>query len=177
LGIGSTLIQMLPHREAGFTWSLTLNAGLATGTLSGLLAGAIAVVVLPLFSHQFAIVRHDTTYALIFIVGVPLSISAGLLDQVFVAERAAGNLLVRNIAHSLLKLPLMVLLVGAGVLGIFSPPILALVATLIGASLLLVPRLGRRYCLAVRGIGKQVREMLSSLVGNHFINLGSVLPA
>src|SRR5205823_5518909 len=25
LGIGSTLVQMLPHRESGYAWSLTLN--------------------------------------------------------------------------------------------------------------------------------------------------------
>src|SRR5205823_7781468 len=30
LGIGATLIQMLPRREAGYAWSLTLNAVLAT---------------------------------------------------------------------------------------------------------------------------------------------------
>jgi O-antigen/teichoic acid export membrane protein len=46
---------------------------------------------------------------------------------------------------------------------------------LIGGLLLLVPRLGRAYCLAARGIVGQVRSMLSSFVGHHFINLGGDL--
>jgi O-antigen/teichoic acid export membrane protein len=46
---------------------------------------------------------------------------------------------------------------------------------LIGGLLLLLPRLGRAYCLAARGIVGQVRSMLTSLVGHHFINLGGVI--
>lgn len=176
LGIGPTLIQMLPGREKGKAWSLTLNAGLATGMLSGWLAGIIVVVALPHFSQQFAFVRQQAVYVLFFIVGVPLLVMATLLDQVFVAERTASNMLVRNAAHAALKLPLMVLLVTAGALGIFSSWILALVPTLILASLLL-PRLKRGYCLAGRGMTGQVRKMLSSFVGHHFINLGGTLPA
>ena len=64
LGIGSTLIQTLPHRESGHDWSLTLNAGLAIGILAGFLAGVAVVVVLPLLSPQFAIVEHQAGYAL-----------------------------------------------------------------------------------------------------------------
>src|SRR5919201_4788475 len=43
-GIGWTLIQLLPGRLAGRAWSLTLNAGLATGLLTGLCAAASGVV-------------------------------------------------------------------------------------------------------------------------------------
>jgi O-antigen/teichoic acid export membrane protein len=179
LGIGSTLVQMLPHREPGYAWSLTLNAGLATGILSGLLAGATAVVALPFFSPQFAILGHHVAYALFFIVGVPLVTVATLLDQTFIAERAASNVLVRNAAFAVLKLPLMVLPVlfaQVGALGIFSSWVLAIAATLIGGRLLLIPRLRRAYCLAVRGIVGQVRTMLSSFARHHFINIGGLAP-
>lgn len=176
MGIGATLIQTLPRRASGYAWSLTLNAGLATGTVTSLLAGIIAVVVLPLFSHQFAIVWHNAAYALIFIAGVPLFTIATLLDQAFVAERATSNLLGHSIAYALLRFPLMVLFAPLRVLGIFSSSILALVVTLIGTRLLLVPRLGRAYCFAVRGMMEQVRGMLSSLVGHHFINIGGLMP-
>ncbi len=81
MGIGNTLVQMLPRREAGFAWSLTLNASLSMGTLSGLLAGIITFVALPLFSQQFAIVGYNAAYACIFIVGTPLWITATLLDH------------------------------------------------------------------------------------------------
>ena len=185
LGIGSALVQMLPRQQTGYAWSLTLNAGLVTGTLAGLLAGAIVVVALPLLSSQFAIVGHHAGYILALVAGVPLITLSVLLDQAFVAERTAHYMLLRNTAFAVLKIPLMVfpvLLVilersegSADALGIFSSWVLAGAVTLIGG-LLLVSRLGRAYCLALRGMVGQVRSMLSSLAGHHFINLGGMVP-
>jgi O-antigen/teichoic acid export membrane protein len=176
LGIGPTLVQTLPRRESGFAYSLTLNAGLVTGTLASLLVGSIMIVVLPSFSQQFAIVGHDAAYAISFVACVALLTISTLLDQTFVAERAAGKMLLRNVAFAVLKLLLMVLLVQMGALGIFSSSVLALAVTVMGAGLLLVPRLGRAYCLALRGIWGQIRSMLSSFVGHHFISLGYTTP-
>ena len=178
LGIGSTLVERLPRREAGYAWSLTLNAGLATGLLAGLLTGAITVVILPLFSPQFAIVENHGGYVFALVVGVPIMTVSILLDQAFIAERAAHNMLMRNAAVALLKIPLMVLavvlLAHVGALGILLSGVLAMAVVLIGG-LVLVTRLGRAYRVAVRGIVGQVRSMLSSLTGHYFINLGGLV--
>jgi O-antigen/teichoic acid export membrane protein len=180
LGMDATLVQILPRRKAGYAWSLTLNAGLATGILAGLLTGIIMVVALPLFAPQFAIVEHNAGYAFALVAGVPLMTASLLLDQAFVAERAAHNMLVRNAAVAVLKIPLLVLpvvlLARAGALGILLPGVLAMAVVLIGGMLLLVPRLGRAYRLAASGIVRQARSMLSSLAGNYFINLGGLIP-
>jgi O-antigen/teichoic acid export membrane protein len=180
LGIDSTLVQVLPRRRSDFTWSLALNAAMATGLLSGLLAGVIAVVILPFLSPQFAIVGRQLGYVFIFVVGVPVMIVSALLDQAFIAERAAHNKLVRQLVISVLKIPLLVLTVmlisQVGSLGILASWIVAMTITLIGG-LLLLPRLGRAYRLAIRGILGQVRSMLSSLTGNFFINLGGLVPS
>src|SRR5260370_1637087 len=98
LGMDATLVQTLPRREAGRAWSLTLNAGFATGILAGLLTGAIMVVALPLFSHQFVIVEHNASYAFAFVAGVPLMTVSVLLDQPFLAERPPTTTLFRNAA-------------------------------------------------------------------------------
>jgi len=176
LGIGYTLVQMLPHRETDFGWSLTLNAGLVTGTLASLLAGATVALALPFLSPQFAILAKHIAYALVFIVSVPLWTGVTLLDQVFVAERSTGNMLVRNAVFALIKIPLVVLLVQVGAYGIFISWILALAVTLILGILLLKSCLKRTYRLALRGIVGQVRQMLSSLAGHYFITLGGTLP-
>lgn len=178
LGVGSTLVQTLPRRESGYAWSLTLNAGLAIGILAGLLAGGVVVVVLPLFSPQFAIVEHQAGYGFALLVGVPIMTLSTLLDQAFVAERAAINMLIRNLAVAVLKIPLMVLpvvlLAHVGALGILLSAVLAMAIMMIGGMLLLMARLRRAYCLAVRGIVGQIRSMLSSLAGHYFINLGGL---
>lgn len=180
LGMDAVLVQMLPHRKAGHDWSLTLNAGLATGILTGLFIGVILVVALPLFSQQFNIVEHNAGYALACTVGVPLMTGSLLLDQVFVAERAAHNMLMRNAAVAVLKISLLVLpvvlLARAGALGILLPGVLAMGVMLIVGMLVQVPRLGRGYRLTASGIVGQVRSMLSSLAGNYFINLGGLIP-
>ena len=178
LGIGSTLIQTLPHRKSGHDWSLTLNAGLAIGILAGLLAGVAVVVVLPLLSPQFAIVEHQAGYAFTLLVGVPIITLSTLLDQAFVAERASINMLIRNLAVAILKIPLMVLpvilLARVGALPILASGILAMAVMLSVGMLILIPRLRRAYCLAVRGIAGQIRSMLSTLAGHYFINLGGL---
>jgi O-antigen/teichoic acid export membrane protein len=178
LGVGSTLVQTLPGRKSGSAWSLTLNAGFAIGILAGLLAGAIVVVVLPSFSPQFAIVEQQAGYAFALLVGVPIMTLSTLLDQAFVAERASINMFIRNLAVAVLKIPLMVLpvivLAHVGALGILLSGVIAMAVMLIAGMMLLLPRLRRAYCLAVRGIMSQVNSMLSSLAGHYFINLGGL---
>jgi O-antigen/teichoic acid export membrane protein len=176
LGVSSMLIQILPRRKTGAAWSLALNAGLATGTLTSLLFAAIMIVALPFFSSQFAILWHDAAYTIVFIAGVPLGTIATLLDQAFVAERTASNMLVRNAVFALLKLLLLFLLTQLGASGIFSSWVLALAATLILGGILLVTCLGRSYYLTVHGIVRQIRTMFSSLVWHHFINIGGKTP-
>lgn len=180
LGVGSTMVQMLPRRENGYAWSLTLNAGAVIGIFTGLLAGIIVVVALPLFSEQFAIIQHQPSYALSLIAGVPFTTLSVLLDQVFIAERAARNMLLRNLISSVLKILLMVvpvlLLARLGALGIFSASVLATAISLVGG-MLLVLRLRRAYRLVFRGMVRQMRSMLSSLAGHHFINLGGLTPS
>ncbi len=176
LGMGSTLVQTLPRRKAGYPWSLSLNAGLATGLVAGLLIGIITTLALPLLSQQFAIVGHNAAYVLIFILGTPIMTISTLLDQAFIAERAAHHMLVRNAVVAILKIPLLVvpvlLLPRIGGFGIFLAVVIAMAIALVAAIAVQIPRLGRDYCLALRGIVGQVRSMLSALTGNYFINLG-----
>ncbi len=178
LGMSATLVQVLPQREAGKPWSLTVNACLVTGILAGVLTGVIGVLILPILSPQFSPIHDHAVYAFAFIVGVPIMIVSTLLDQTFIAERASQNMLVRNATVSALKIPLLVLpvilMLKAGGIGVFGSGILAMAAVAIGSFLFLIPRLKRDYRLALRGITGQVRSLLSLLTGNYFINLGGL---
>lgn len=180
LGIDSTLVQLLPGRKSGFAWSLTLNAGMVTGLLSGLLAGIILVVALPVFGPQFAILTHYPIYVLSLLFGVPVMLVSLLLDQTYVAERAAHNKLVRSLGFAVIKIPLLVLplvVIGRiGASGILLPWVLGMAVMLIFGLLVLLPRLRRSYCLATRGIVGEARSMLSLLAGNEFIDLGGIIP-
>jgi O-antigen/teichoic acid export membrane protein len=178
LGTVPTLIQVLPRRETGYPWSLTLNAVLIAGTVASLLTGGIAAVLLPQLSPRFTITGHQIGYAISLVVGVPLMTLVGLLDAAFVAERAAGSALAQTVVFGVLRIPFLVLplLLGqTGALVICASWSLAAGAGVVGGALL-VPRLGRSYRLAIRGIGRQLRSILSSLAGQQLISLGALAP-
>lgn len=180
LGVGSVYIQMLPGRASGRDWSLTLNAGLLAGTGAGLVAGAVLAAILPLLSSSLRVAGGELSYAVALAVGVPLFTISIILDQAFVAERAAGNQLARNAFFALLKIPLLLLLFLAGRtsgLAIVWSWVLAAGIAVGGAFLVLVPRLGRGYEPTIRGAAHQIRSMVSFLIGHHTINLAGLAPA
>ncbi len=178
VGIGSTLVQVLPSRRPGRDRSQPYTAGLAAGVLSGVVAGVIAFIILPLFSPQFSVVLHNSGYAVAFIIGVPTWTILSLLDYTFVAERAAGNMLIRNGIGALLKILFLVIAVTLswkGALSIFGSTVLSSGFAAM-AGFILVWKLGQGYRIIAVGIMRQVRAMFSALVGHHLINLGGLAP-
>jgi O-antigen/teichoic acid export membrane protein len=178
LGTAPTLIQVLPRCEAGYPWSLTFNAVLFAGTVASLLSGSIAAVLLPQLSPRLTITSQQTGYTISLVVGVPLMTLIGLLDAAFVAERAAGSALAQTAVFGVLRIPFIVLPLLLGLSGVLviciSWSLAAGAGVVCGA--LLVPQLGRSYRLAIRGIGRQVRSILSSLASQQLISLGALAP-
>jgi O-antigen/teichoic acid export membrane protein len=149
---------------------------LALGILTSLLGAIVIGLVLPFLSPQFATANYYTSYILVFVIGVILCTVTTLVDQTFVAERASSNMALRNAAFAIFKLLIMIPLIQIGALGIFASWVLALAVTVLLAALILIPRLKRHYHLAIRGMRAQIRPMLSSFTGNHFISVGGMLP-
>ena len=180
MGIGSALIQILPTYEAGERWSLAVNAGLASGVFVSSVAAMAGALILPLISPEYAEMRQ-AGFIIAFVVGVPLWTIAVLLDQTFVAERAAGKTLVRNILFAILKIPLLLTpfflaQTDANVLGIFTSWTLAAAFSFVVGLFVLVPRLGKAYRITRQGIVAQGRRMISSFTWHHLINLGIWAP-
>lgn len=172
------LIQVLPRRETGYQWSLTLNAVLGAGIVGSLLTGIIAAALLPQLSPKLIPIGHEAAYTITLISGVPLVTLVDLLSATFVAERAAGSALVQTAVLGALRIPFLmlpVLLRLTGALMICASWNLAAGTGVIGGALL-VSRLRRSYRLAIRGIWTQVRSVLSSLAGQQLISLGALLP-
>jgi O-antigen/teichoic acid export membrane protein len=168
---------MLPGASPGRQWSLTLNAGLIIATVAGMAATGLIMLTLPLLSHDFLVVRSDAGYAAALLLGVPLTTIAVLQDQVFVAERKTGYMLIRNVFSSLLKVPLLLVpvVLQQQALGIMGAWVLATAASVI-FGFIQVRQLGRSYRPALRGIGAVMKSMRSSLFGHHLINVGNVAP-
>ena len=179
LGIGSAVIQSLPQRRSGSDWSLTVNSALVTVAISGLLAGALAVVALPRIAPMLGHADNRLALVGLLALGTTAANMSVVLDSVFIAERAAGKMLARNSAFAILKLAMLLVLVlipTLGAIGIFASWITASAVTLVAGGALLLPRLARGYTLNIRGLSARVRGMVARMAGHHIINLGGVAP-
>jgi O-antigen/teichoic acid export membrane protein len=177
LGINTALVQMLPRRASGGDWSSTLTAGMLCGTLSGIVAGLFTVIVLPLLSSRFDVLRHSLTYSAIFVAGVALTTATNLLDYACIAERKAEKTLVRNTVFSVVKIPLLLLpfVVALGAFGIFFSWVLSTAVTVVVAAAM-IPSLRRGYQLGLAGVRAETRRLRGYIAGHHSINIGNFAP-
>lgn len=177
IGIGDSIIQLLPGRAPGVERSLLLCAGYAAGVAIGLVAAAITVLILPFFSSQFRILHTNGLAAAALLLGVPLWTMASLLDNTFLAVRRSEAIFARATTGSLLKIVILLLMVPLSVMGvmdIFGASILAGAGGVaIGFALLI--RVEPSYRLVARGLVSQGRAMVTSALGNHLIHLGSTI--
>lgn len=180
LGVRSALVQALPPRRSGRDWSVTVNAGLCASGVAGVILGCGAVWALPALSDHFAsLTRHPFGSALL-VGGVVTTVVATAADYVCVAERQAWKMFSRNLAFALVRLPLLAVLplVAAApgwepLLGAWS---VAMVISCLAALAVFLPRLGRGYTFAFRGIIEEMRRLSGLFLGHHLINLGGALP-
>jgi O-antigen/teichoic acid export membrane protein len=177
LGVGSTLIQSLPEQGLSADWSLTFWAGMATAAVTSLVIGCAVVIVLPLIGGEFTLL-HRPLYALVFAVGTVATTVGAVFDYVFLAERAAGNMLGRNsvvAGGKVIATVLLILIVGNNVLAILGAWALAAVVGLGLGAVLLIRRVnflrGQRPSALVR----RARGLRSRLVGHQLIGMGGAL--
>lgn len=177
LGVNSALVQILPQRESGESWSAALNAGLLVGLAGSTVGGIVALVILPLLSHQFDILVTKPWYALAFVLGVVATTIVALLDYACIAERSAGRMLVRNVIFSTIKIPLIAIpvIVSIGAFGIVLSWVVSAAAVLI-VMFMMLPGLRRGYRLSRAHVGDELRGLRAYLAGHHAINIGSFLP-
>ena len=175
-GLQSVLVERLPRRASGREWALTANAAYAGGSATALLAGALCVVMLPLISGEFALLGR-WSYAAAFVGGVWATTMATLLDYTWIAERATGKTLLRNLLFAAGKIPLVALptAVAFGAFGVFASWSFSVAATVV-IGLAVLPRLGRGYRPEFRGIAAEWRVMAGSTGWHHGINLGNLIP-
>jgi O-antigen/teichoic acid export membrane protein len=177
IGLGATIVQALPKRRAVDAWSATLNSSMIVGAALGI-PGAIAVVVgLPLVSSSFDILTSHPAVALLLVVGVVMSNAASVLDSAYIAERASGYSLFRNLLFAIVKLPLVVLpfVVALGASGILGTWVVGVLAGLVIGFWLIV-RMKPGYTPSVAGFAVEGRDALRSLAGQHPISVAAICP-
>ena len=148
LGTSAALVQRLPTLRSDSEWSRTLTASTVTATAGGfVLAVLAAVVVVPAVTSRLDVISSSVLHTAIFVSGVVLWSLSVVADYLFIAERRAENMFLRNLVFGLAKLAAVVVVAETGgrtATGVFGAWVGASALALVLAFFLLLPRLAHR---------------------------------
>jgi len=177
LGVCGMLIQSMPKQKSAEGWSITFWAGIATAVILSLALACGTIFVLPLFVRELDAL-HRVSYAALFVVTTVAGTVAIILDNVFIAERAAGNMVIRNTvaaASKFLVVMLLMLLVGSRALNLLGA---WAAASVIGAgfgAFLLIRSMNPLPPSRAAALIKTALGLRSRLGGNQLIGMGGAL--
>ncbi|MFQ5925143.1 MAG: lipopolysaccharide biosynthesis protein [Dehalococcoidia bacterium] len=108
LGLGIALVRFLPKAEKPVDM---INTCFTLGGIVAVALAAIFVAGLDLWSPALGFIKDNAIFSLAFISFVLLFTLSTLMESIFIARRRAEFALSKNTIHSLLKIPLPILLV------------------------------------------------------------------
>jgi O-antigen/teichoic acid export membrane protein len=135
LGLDSSLIRYLPKSA---NKSEVVNSSFVIVAIVALLATAIFLLGLQAFSPKLLFIRSNVFFFLSFTIFVIFCSWNVLVDNVFLAFRNAGNILIKNIIISVLKLLLPFALIALGAYGIFTSAALGLTLGVLSGLFILI---------------------------------------
>ncbi len=165
VGIATTLISVMTLLSGfsimGFNVSLNrylpksihkndlINSSFVIATCAAILASAVFFLGLQIFSPQLLFLRSNIFYIISFTVFVIICSWNTLAESVFMAFRAASNILIKNTTISLLKLVLPFALIVFGAYGIFVSAALALTLGVLFSIIVLIIKFKIRPSISV----------------------------
>lgn len=178
LGAGTALVQVLPTRRTPADWSRSFNAMVVGSACAAMAAGVAVVVILPRYSARLSIVAGSDRHVLLFVLGISFMTLAMLVDGAYLSARDGALVLARNTVFSIAKLTFLSItaLYSSSSLGILTSWTAgAGVAAIVGLAFVKA-RVAPSWTLSFDGISREMRALVPSLAGHHFINLGGMGP-
>lgn len=174
LGLGYGLIRFLPaHQQPG---KLINSTFVLTGLL-GIAVAAFFVSGLKWWSPKLMFLQSDPSYLVIFLVFMPIGVWAGLTDQVNIASRRAGFVLIRSLVYDVLRLILPVILAAFMTsLGIFVSWGAAMAVSLAVSLCWLIPKAQPGYHFTITVNRKLIGEIMHFSFFNYVANFCWALP-
>ena len=170
LGLDYALVRFVP--DAGENSTKVVNSSLTMSVLASLLAAAVFLAGLDLWSPALLPFRDKPLYAVAFVVFVVMMTTNMLLDRVFVSVRRSGFTLAKGAVFNVLRVILLIpLAVSFGAFGMVSAwGVSVTVAVLIGAAMFLPLALP-----GYRPVPKISRKVMDPILRYSLTNFISVL--
>lgn len=147
MGLNSSLIRYLP--QSGNKNEL-INSSFVIVTCVALAASALFVLGVPVFSPQLSFMRTNLFYIVSFTLFLIFCSLNALIESIFMAFRIAGNILIKNIIISTLKLLLPFALISLGAYGIFASTASAIALGVVASMTILLLKFKFRLSISVK---------------------------
>jgi O-antigen/teichoic acid export membrane protein len=176
LGLEVSLVRFLP--QAGNHQNDMVNSSLSISVLCSTIVAGVFILAVPLWSVELKIVRQDVALLLGCVLFTAVGALSVILDQVFVAHRAARFTFYKNSLSSVLKVLLPFLLVSlSGTVALFysiwTPVLVALLVSL----LWFLPGVQRGYQPRAVVRWHLLADLTKYSLSNHAANLLVALPS
>jgi len=172
LGFNIGLIRFLPHEpdKAGM-----VNSCLTITGVGSIVLAMIFIAGLPLWSPALLFLQENIGFMLAFVLFTAATSLGAIQNQAFIALRSAKFSFIQRIITSVLRFPIVLVLVSLGAFGIFSSWGIAVwVALIVGSFLLIRVYPGYRPIPTVKR--RVVNEMAHFSLGNYVAETTSMLP-
>jgi O-antigen/teichoic acid export membrane protein len=146
LGLNVSLNRYLPKST---NKNELINSSFVIVTFVTLIASAVFLLGLKTFSPQLAFLQSNLFYGILFIVFVVFCSWNILVESIFMAFRAAGNILIKNSIISTVKLLLPFVLITFGAYGIFASTASAFALGTLFSLIILITRFKIRPSISV----------------------------
>jgi O-antigen/teichoic acid export membrane protein len=170
LGLGTGLIRFLPG--AGEIADRMLDSSLTFLTVTSLVAAIVFLAGLSLWSPALTFIHGEPILMVSFVLFVLLCALSTVINQVFVAHRAAKYMLLCSVVVGIFKVSLPILLAAFyGTFGVFASVGIAVAVSLGVALTWFLPSVQTGYLLRPRISLRILRELVPYSIGNHLAAL------
>lgn len=177
VGAAAAMIEWLPRSRSALEWRQRVTAGVMVAATGGAIGGVLAV---GLLGHVLGTLPALNTPAggVLFCLGTVFFAVGTLFDYAAVSERSGGMMLTRNAVFTAARIPLLLwpwLLRGTTDQILTSWTVAGGLSLLLGLVGFRGGTYGRSLRPAFSGLAAHVREMIGSLIGQHFITIAAML--
>ena len=173
-GFNLTLIRFLSEARKPQDF---INSCFTISGIASLIAATIFVAGIDFWSPAISFIKQNTIFYLIFVAFTMLATLSHLVDSTFIAKRRAGFVLLKHSIHSLIKLPLPILLVlFFHSFGIVASWGIALGIALVISFFVFLPRIQLLYKPIPTLNLSPLKNMVQYSGGNYLANILSSLP-
>ncbi|MFI4963439.1 MAG: oligosaccharide flippase family protein, partial [Legionellales bacterium] len=172
LGLHASLNRYLPKST---NRNELVNSSFVIVMFVTIVVSALFLLGLPIFSPQLLFLRSNALYVISFTLFVIFCAWNTLVDSTFMALRAAGNILMKNIIISMLKLVLPFALIAFGAYGVFVSTASSLTFGVLFALIMLVHNFKIRPSISVNV--SLIKETLAFSFANYIASFMFYMPS